>query len=107
MSLSRIGGFRGVTGAFYSGVNARRLPMAGRRGPGMPKYGDHQNEVCEAGIVRGSLPRWPVDYQALDLPSPLFLAPIGVGGICSRDFHGYPTLADRRADGAIRRVPGD
>jgi lactate 2-monooxygenase len=121
----------------------------------MPQYGDYQNEIYEAGIVQGSLPRWPADYQTLerdgsaalpdwilsfvaggagagrtqranveafggwgivprmmrqaaerdlsvslfgiDLPSPLFLAPIGVSGICSQDFHGDLALAGAAA----------
>jgi lactate 2-monooxygenase len=121
----------------------------------MSQYGDYQNEIYEAGIVRGSLPRWPMDYQTLerngsaalpdwilsfvaegagagrtqranveafdgwgivprmmqqatkrdlsvslfglDLPSPLFLAPIGVSGICSQDFHGDLALAGASA----------
>jgi lactate 2-monooxygenase len=121
----------------------------------MSQYGDYQNEIYEAGVVQGSLPRWPMDYQTLerngsaalpdwilsfvaggagagrtqranveafggwgivprmmrqatkrdlsvslfglDLPSPLFLAPIGVSGICSQDFHGDLALAGAAA----------
>jgi lactate 2-monooxygenase len=121
----------------------------------MSQYGDYQNEIYEAGVLRGSLPRWPMDYQTLerngsaalpdwilsfvaggagagrtqranieafggwgivprmmrqatnrdlsvslfglDLPSPLFLAPIGVSGISSQDFHGDLALAGAAA----------
>ena len=121
----------------------------------MPQYGDYQNEIYEAGIVQGRLPRWPTDYQTLerngsaalpdwilsflaggagagrtqranveafdgwgivprmmqqatqrdlsvslfglDLPSPLFLAPIGISGVSSQDFHGDLALAGASA----------
>jgi isopentenyl diphosphate isomerase/L-lactate dehydrogenase-like FMN-dependent dehydrogenase len=117
----------------------------------MSQYGDYQNEIYEAGIEHGRLPRWPMDYSTLerngsaalpdwilsflaggagaertqranveafegwgivprmmrqattrdlsvslfglDLPSPLFLAPIGISGVSSQDFHGDLALA--------------
>ncbi|MGD0240382.1 MAG: alpha-hydroxy-acid oxidizing protein [Streptosporangiaceae bacterium] len=129
--------------------------MAEQRGPGMSQYGDYQNEIYEAGVLQGRLPRWPMDYQTLerngaaalpdwilsfvaggagaertqhanveafggwgivprmmqqatkrdlsvslfglDLPSPLFLAPVGVTGICSQDFHGDLAVAGAAA----------
>jgi lactate 2-monooxygenase len=121
----------------------------------MSQYGDYENEIYEAGIVQGRLPRWPMDYPTLegngsaalpawvlsfvaggagagrtqranveafggwgivprmmqqatkrdlsvslfglDLPSPLFLAPIGVSGISAQDLHGDLALAGASA----------
>ena len=124
-----------------------------RTGASMPSFGDYQNEIYLAGVLKGTRPRLPVDFASLEakalsalpdeivsyvrggcgdehtqdnnaaafskwgllprmmvdgsrrdlcvelfgltLPSPMFMAPIGVIGLCAQDGHG--DLATARA----------
>jgi len=46
----------------------------------------------------------PVSLFGMDLPTPLFMCPIGVIGLCSQDFHGDIAVAKASAQSAVPMV---